>query len=92
MRSAKRGSCFSVDYRFSRAPPTRYPFIDNAKIAIFHDMTKCSRCYLQLRKYVMQHLLAGRQDAIWSIAQVLEILIVHESAVLELLDVAVSIM
>lgn len=57
MRSAKRGSCISVDYRFSRAPPTRYPFIDIAKIAIFRDMTKCSRCYLHLRKYVMQHLL-----------------------------------
>lgn len=57
MRHAKRGSCISVDYRFSGAPPTRYPFIDIAKIAIFRDMTKCSRCYLHLRKCVMQHLL-----------------------------------
>lgn len=60
MRSAKRGSCISVDYRFMGAPPAHYPFIDIAKIAIFCDMTKQSQCYLHLRKYVVQHLLAGR--------------------------------
>lgn len=48
MRSAKRGSCISVDYRFMGAPPAHYPFIDIAKIAIFCDMTKQSQCYLHL--------------------------------------------
>lgn len=91
MRSAKRGSCISVNYRFTGTPLTRYPFIDTAKIAIFRDMTKCSRCYLHVRNYVMQHLLAGRQDAIGSVAQVLKVLIVHKSAILELLYEAVCI-
>lgn len=92
MRSAKRGSCISVDYRFSRAPPTRYPFIDTAKIAIFRDMTKCSRCYLHVRNCVMQHLLAGRQDAIWSIAQVLKVLIINNTSILELLYILICVM
>lgn len=92
MRSAKRGSCISVDYRFMGAPPAHYPFIDTAKIAIFRDMTKCSRCYLHARNYVMQHLLTGRQDAIGGIAKVLEILIVNNAAILELSNILICIM